>query len=620
MTEGLRVPASIEAIIQRYDASQEAIEEMALSEKINVARKALDKPSEVENTGAWAEALAFALSDGGERSPWNTHFVPMGSGVDKGGNVVYFPDIAGTPPVVVDHWIERAKSTHHPVMVARYADLAWDFAGPIGKRKRDPEMARIAIDAYVASAGGNWRSEDYYRYPALDRALELAILLKDNERIDRVRAEYMRMHRETMKGDQVQWWRAYEALIENKNARLTDEERSELVTDAEKIVAWRSDTTSPAFDPHATEHAANRLIKLYAKEYRGEDIARLHLVIAKAFEHFAGRGNAMLASSLLQTSLNNYAQAGQPEEAKRIRIAMQEKIGESRNEMKSVGTDITIKRDDVEAFLEGVILPDLGQTFVRLAVEFLPKRKTLEEAVKKSAEEAPLMAHIAHQVMSDDRVVAIIGSVEEDLFGRCFQQAKYKLSFSQIWLREAFSRLFEKHEVLPEHFASWANRHGLFADMTLLLEGVRAFFDGDHVKAAHVLIPQIEHALRSIAGQLGKPVTKAHQKVKGASVVINMGDILYDDAITSQLGDDLTFYFLSLYPDPRGYNLRNELAHGDLDADSLSDHLSRLLMHTLLVLGLWKELAASFAKSTAGEAPKPSAAEPAEPSGPEVSA
>jgi lysyl-tRNA synthetase class 1 len=102
--------------------------------------------------------------------------------------------------------------------------------------------------------------------------------------------------------------------------------------------------------------------------------------------------------------------------------------------------------------------------------------------------------------------------------------------------------------------------------------------------------------LRAIAGQLGKPVTKAHPKVKGASVVINMGDILYDDAITSQLGDDLTLYFLSLYADPRGYNLRNKLAHGEFDIHSMSDHLSRLLVHTLLVLGAWKEFAASFAK------------------------
>lgn len=596
--EALKVPASIEEIIQKFDASDEPIDEMALSEHIGKARKALTEPSEGEREGAWAEALAFVLQTDGERSPWNTYFCPMGSLVDKQGNRQVFPDIAGTPPAVVDHWIQRAKLTKHPVMVARYADLAWEFAVIIGQKKRDPAMARMAIDAYAASAGAGFRSEVYHRYSAVERALALSIFLRDEERIDKVRAEFMHLHRETMQGDQVQWWRTFDALIGNKNARLSDEERRELIDAVETQVLMRSDTASPTFDPHATERAANRLIKLYAKEYRGDDIARLHLVVAKAFEHFASMGGAMLASSLLQTSLNNYANAGQPEEAKRIRIAMQERISESRNEMKSFGTDITIKKDDVEAFLNGVILPDLGQTLIRLAIEFLPKRKMLEEAVKKSTEDAPLMAHIAQHIMSDDRVVAIIGSVEDDLFGRCFQQAKFTFSFSQIWLREAFSRLIEKHEVMPEHFASWANRHGLFADMTLLLEGMRAFFEGDHVKAAHVLIPQVEHALRSIAGQLGKPVTKPHPKVKGASVVINMGDILYDDGITNQLGDDLTLYFLSLYADPRGYNLRNELAHGELDTNSTSDHLSRLLVHTFLVLGIWSELAASFAKNS----------------------
>ena len=89
--------------------------------------------------------------------------------------------------------------------------------------------------------------------------------------------------------------------------------------------------------------------------------------------------------------------------------------------------------------------------------------------------------------------------------------------------------MFEKHEVVPEHFAGWANRHGLFDDMSLLLEGIRAWERNDQAKAAHVLIPQIERALRKIADGLGVPVTKAHPKVSGTSVAIGMGEILYND-------------------------------------------------------------------------------------------
>jgi lysyl-tRNA synthetase class 1 len=45
------------------------------------------------------------------------------------------------------------------------------------------------------------------------------------------------------------------------------------------------------------------------------------------------------------------------------------------------------------------------------------------------------------------------------------------------------------------------------------------------------------------------------------------------------------------FADPRGLNLRNEMAHGLLRASAFDGHIARLLIHTLLILGLWKELA-----------------------------
>src|SRR4029077_20493225 len=108
------------------------------------ARGSLENPSEGENLGAWAEALAFNLADTRmQSSPWGTYFAPMGSGTDKDGKTVYFPDIAGADARVVNHWIARAKTITHPVLRARYADLAWDLCVVIARMRRDPEMARL---------------------------------------------------------------------------------------------------------------------------------------------------------------------------------------------------------------------------------------------------------------------------------------------------------------------------------------------------------------------------------------------------------------------------------------------------------------------------------------------
>jgi lysyl-tRNA synthetase class 1 len=592
MADEIIVPAAIEQIIQRYEAATAPFNELEVQQEIGKARQELGQRKGAENLGAWAEVLAFALVGARtHESPWNTFFAPIGTRMGKDGSIQYSPDIAGTPPTVLGHWAERARCLKHPVLKARYADLVWDMAAVIGGVRRDPEMARLAIDSYLDSLSTDRREELHDRLEAALRAFDLARQINDGERATRARDALMARHREAMSANVGNIWMAFDRLIEDRRSGLTDEQRDELVADLEKHVARCADMSAQTIDPHACRDSASRLIKHYTRLYRSEDVKRLHAVTAKAFEHFAGMSSPMLAAAVLQTAVDEYRDAGLPEDSRRMRILMQQKIGESRAEMAPISHEVKIKKDDIERFLESVVLDDLGQTFVRLAVEFLLKRKELEDQVQKTLEEAPLMAHITQTIMADDHVAGIIGSVQDDPFGRLFQQAKFSFSFSGLWLHHAIERLFEKHDVQPEHFAGWANRNGLYEDMGLLLDGVRAYFTGDYVKAVHLLVPQVEHGLRSIAGQLRKPVTKAHPTVQGASVSINMGDILYSKEIAEALGPDLTLHFLALYADPRGLNLRNELAHGLMERGAIHGHVARLVLHTLLVLGLWKELA-----------------------------
>jgi lysyl-tRNA synthetase, class I len=83
---------------------------------------------------------------------------------------------------------------------------------------------------------------------------------------------------------------------------------------------------------------------------------------------------------------------------------------------------------------------------------------------------------------------------------------------------------------------AWANSLELYDDTTLLLQGVRAWIDEDYVKAIHVLVPQVEKGLRRMVTALGKPVTRAHREVPGASLAINMGEVLNDENVVGALG------------------------------------------------------------------------------------
>jgi lysyl-tRNA synthetase class 1 len=592
MPENLIVPLAIETVIQNFETAQSAFTELDVQQALGKARGSLENPSPAENLGAWAELLAFALVGGALRnSPWGTFFGPIGSGTREDGTPFYSPDIDGTPPEVIPHWSDRATKLTHPVLKARYADLAWEMCTVIAKARRDPEMARIAIDAYIASMPK--LAEPHDQFQAVIRALDLATLIHDANRSEAAKLALMALHRGAV-AKRGLWWKAFDRLIDDKLADVTAAERQELVTDLEALVTRFADVAKPeSFDPHATKQAAERLIRYYTRLGQIEDVKRLHKTIAQTFEHFASLGAPMLAAAVLQTAVKGYRDAGLPQENQRARILMEDKIGQARDQMKPVGTEFTIPRADIDKFAEAVVVDDLASTFARIAAEFLPRRTELESQVQKTLQDAPLMAHIPLEIMADDHVAAKIGSVQDDPFGRLLHQTDMHFGLSAIWLQEALNRTMQRHEPVPEHFVGWANRHGVFDDVTFLLEGATAWYEGDLVKAVHVLVPQIENGLRSIVGQLGKPLTKPHPKVQGASVAINIGDFLYAQEIAEALGPDLILYFLALYADPRGKNLRNRVAHGLIKAHLIDPSLARWLIHTLLVLGVWKELAKS---------------------------
>jgi hypothetical protein len=124
--------------------------------------------------------------------------------------------------------MKRAKTISNPVLKARYADLSWDMCIVIARTRRDPDMARVAIDAYLASLPAAVLADPHGRFCAALRALDLAVMIRDTARVNSARAELLRLHRDVMTSRQGQWWFAVDRLIEDQNAGVTDSERRQL--------------------------------------------------------------------------------------------------------------------------------------------------------------------------------------------------------------------------------------------------------------------------------------------------------------------------------------------------------------------------------------------------------
>lgn len=214
MQTNLVIPPKVEEVIQSFEQAEAPFTVRDVQQALSKARQELQDPTEAERFGAWVEILAFTLvGSRTDASPWGTFFSPMASGTDKDGKPFYAPDIADANADVVAHWADRIESIKHPVLRARYADLVWEMASVIAGGRRDPEMARTAINSYLASVPSTVLPKLYDRFEAALRALDLACLIRDGERTASARELLMGLHREAVEAKEGLWWLAYDRLI-----------------------------------------------------------------------------------------------------------------------------------------------------------------------------------------------------------------------------------------------------------------------------------------------------------------------------------------------------------------------------------------------------------------------
>ncbi|MDX8521499.1 DUF4209 domain-containing protein [Mesorhizobium dulcispinae] len=598
----MKVPVEFENIIADVEKRQEPLPSHYFQTELMKARTTLGSDLDADlNAGAFAELVAWTLTtEAWGLEPWHSYFGPFGSWISIDGKKAFAPAVDQVDEAIFRHWASRVGQFRHPGLQARYADLCWELARTVGNAKPDFRHAVAAVDAYLGGVSSGLVTEFHEQIASVSRALDIARQIRDNDRSEAAIVTLMQLHDKAVAGEGW-WWKTYDRLIADK--ALTDYRRAYLAQSLEGLAADYADTASAEkFDPFQLESVSERLQAYYNRVGRRPDVVRLQETVGRAFEHTAGLGDNLRASSMLQSAENAYLDAGNQEDAKRARIARIKAIEASREEMQSFETTQTITKEEMEAFVSTVVTDRPLHTFARIANQFVPEVAQIEARIKKGGEdgEGSIMDFIPIAIMAKDHQAAMLGGVEDDLDGRVIHRAQQNVQWTSPYLHRTLQAAIEKHELNPYAVTGFAERSGLFEDSSFLLEGVGAWFALDHMKAIHVLVPQVERALRTITGKLGEPVARKHPTMPDREIAIGMGEIFGNKVVKDTLGADLTLYFKLIYSDPRGLNLRNSIAHGTLERGMINAVISDLLIHSLLVLGLWDQLADHRKKKAAG--------------------
>lgn len=236
------LPRAFEVALSAIESTPTYINGRAFSVELERSSPDPSALSDAERRGCIAEIIGhrFVAIPSSDRDPWDSYFGPVTSGVDQDGNPVYFPDATKIEETVIQYWISRSERTMHPILRARYADLAWEVGRiwnrghPGGTQIPLPrEIAQRAANAYIESIKLLDPVEPLKLHEAwqfLGRALSLALSIKDQALVDRVKDLAFDFNRANRKaGRLAQWWQVDDFAFDRKGLVLSEAERTELL-------------------------------------------------------------------------------------------------------------------------------------------------------------------------------------------------------------------------------------------------------------------------------------------------------------------------------------------------------------------------------------------------------
>jgi Domain of unknown function (DUF4209) len=593
----VNIPDWVEEVLSSFEKKTEAHSELQIVDALDSARKAYGDLSDEDFKGYVAERSPFFFrGHPDEDSVWSTFFGPMAILTRNDGTEERRPDIKELDNEVVAHWEGQARSATDPVMRARYADVVWDLKRAITNERPSHEFAQIAVDAYLLATQKRLYTMGIEAVQWLKRALSLTLSIRDTGRTKAVVALIFEFYDQVAVPQKAGIWIfPFDALYGRKDL-LSAEQEAKIISDLEAMLARTSlgKDRPEEFDPHGAQAAAERLAQHYKRQGDKANVERVIKMYGSSFEQISKEASPMLALAWLQPVIERYEQEGLKQEAERLQLMHAEKGKNIASDLKEVSVEVEIKKEEIENAIERLIgSGDLNTSLLNVAQEFIPKVDQARNFLEQMRTEAPLLSMFNVGIIEKDgHTSAKIGSLDEDPDGRLHRQLGQTIGFYQPFLALTLERLREKYKPSIDDIFKFLHESPLFVetDTGLLREGLEAYEKEDFVKAIHILVPQIEHILRTFLGVLGVPTLKTVRNHPGIMDAKSMNDILNDERMREVLKESLWRYLTVLFIEKKGgFNLRNDLAHGLLPPTAFNRQIADRVFHSLLTLSLIRE-------------------------------
>lgn len=561
-------------------------------------KKLLTEDKDYETTKEdMAEQMAFDFMEdySSDNSGWGTYHGPMFVLPNDKGQMVEYPSIKRIDQEILDYWKKRANETENPVLTSRYADLVVDFSPKTINQGADISLLRLVIDSNIAVCEKSL-VDSLDCKTKIKRALVLAIQIKDQERIAKVKEAIIELEKEVAVDDKPGLWGfAFRWLILEfgKKISLNESEKNILIKDIEERLERMK------ANPWLTENAVSLLAEYYANEKDEENLMRVLSVLEDTFKKDVRVDSDALLKihsyEQIHEIYRKYANRFPKSEMANKRISQE--IGQLdldwNKSLKEISVETHIPQAEIDNFLATIFGKEeenkLERVMARLALSALPQKEAIKRQLQDVSSKHPMQFFCTTQIIADDGVpIAKLSTLEEDYDNHFQKHALQYVQFGSFFLSIAVDELKKRisKEVIVEHF----QKATLFEneDKDYLARAVSAYWDNDFLVASHLFNPLIESGIRELVKNCGGLILKPNN-IGGYDRVL-LPALLKNEEIFknvfSKSGHNILFYFRLVLTEKLGMNLRNDFAHGFGKKKFFGRDASDRLFHILVWLSL----------------------------------
>ncbi len=540
-----------------------------------------------------AELMAFEFVEDypNNETSWGTYFGPMFVINNNDGTATESPSIKLVTTEIIEYWTKRAYESQNPILVARYSGLVWDFQNQITGTKPNHKIARLYAQALIDTSILKTYKREVYVFKKIERALEISSALNDDVLIERCKLSLIAFEKDNSQDSKPGLWGyCYDLLIGNKKVKLSKEEEEAIIIELENKLnrLTTSDEAGSKIDPWAAEAAADRLAQYYSKKNKFEDVRRVILKVGKAFEDIMSEASSMQASGWTEHLYRLYSKFNLKEEAAQALLKIRELGPKVSEELKPISHSMDIPREEIEKYVNSMTDGSIEEFLERFIFNYIPNKEEVKKQLFQLAKAAPFQFMIG-QALQDEkgRVVATIGSLENDLEGHIVRQVSQSLTFSSLFMHLIIEKAKERFPLTKSDILKYIETSPIIdkSRFSIIEESLNAYFNNDFLVFTHLVIPQIEEAMRNLVELAGGNVLK-DAKRGGGFQLKTFDEILRDSKLVEVVGEDFATYFRILFTDQRGWNLRNNVFHGLANPNTFNNQTGHRLLHSLLCLGL----------------------------------